>query len=392
MNQHKTGRSGFLRAVSVGLSACLLCGALAVPAAAADSKQQQLEQEKKELQTQLEKEKSELKQIQNTKASAQNNKKNLENQSSLIKNQISVLIDQIGDTSEQVAEKQQQVEEKQGEIDQRWADFKQRMVAMQQLHDGGAVAMLSSCTSLYEMLTFNDTLEQITEKDNEVLDELQTARQELDDEKMQLEAVQTQLEDQKSQLEGKQTELAANIRQQDATIEQAAADEQAQQAVVEEMNKKFDAAVAALDSYIRSQNQQYASADIHCSLDFRCPLGSYKYITTQFGQGGHGGVDLAAPQGTPIYAAADGVVTVAAYHYSYGNYVSIYHGSADDGNTYATLYAHMSQAPSVSTGQQVKKGDLIGYVGNTGYSFGNHLHLELRVNGSRTNPLSYIPH
>ena len=369
---------GFLRAVSMGLSVCLLCGALAVPSFADNTKQQQLEQQKKELQTQLEQEKAELKNIQSTKTAAQKNKKNLENQSNLIKSQITVLIDQITDTSDQVAQKQQQVEEKQGEIDQRWGDFKQRMVAMQQLHDGGAVAMLSSCSSLYEMLTFNDTLEQITEKDNEVLEELQTARQALADEK--------------AQLEGKQTELATNIRQQDATIEQAAADEQAQQAVVEEMNKKFNAASAELDAYIRSLNQQYAGADIHCSLDFRCPLSSYKYITTQYGQGGHKGVDLAAPQGTPIYAAADGVVTVAAYHYSYGNYVSIYHGSADDGNTYATLYAHMSQAPSVSTNQQVKKGDLIGYVGNTGYSFGNHLHLELRVNGNRTNPLSYIPH
>ena len=64
----------------------------------------------------------------------------------------------------------------------------------------------------------------------------------------------------------------------------------------------------------------------------------------------------------------------------------------DHGGGLTTLYAHMSQAPSVSTNQQVKKGDLIGYVGNTGYSFGNHLHLELRVNGNRTNPLSYIPH
>lgn len=383
---------GFLRAVSMGLSVCLLCGALAVPSFADNTKQQQLEQQKKELQTQLEQEKAELKNIQSTKTAAQKNKKSLENQSNLIKSQITVLIDQITDTSDQVAQKQQQVEEKQGEIDQRWGDFKQRMVAMQQLHDGGAVAMLSSCSSLYEMLTFNDTLEQITEKDNEVLEELQTARQALADEKAQLEAVQAQLEDQKGQLEGKQTELATNIRQQDATIEQATADEQAQQAVVEEMNKKFNAASAELDAYIRSLNQQYAGADIHCSLDFRCPLSSYKYITTQYGQGGHKGVDLAAPQGTPIYAAADGVVTVAAYHYSYGNYVSIYHGSADDGNTYATLYAHMSQAPSVSTNQQVKKGDLIGYVGNTGYSFGNHLHLELRVNGNRTNPLSYIPH
>ena len=87
---------GFLRAVSMGLSVCLLCGALAVPSFADNTKQQQLEQQKKELQTQLEQEKAELKNIQSTKTEAQKNKKNLENQSNLIKNQITVLIDQIG--------------------------------------------------------------------------------------------------------------------------------------------------------------------------------------------------------------------------------------------------------------------------------------------------------
>ena len=76
---------GFLRAVSMGLSVCLLCGALAVPSFADNSKQQQLEQQKKELQTQLEQEKAELKNIQSTKTAAQKNKKSLENQSNLIK-------------------------------------------------------------------------------------------------------------------------------------------------------------------------------------------------------------------------------------------------------------------------------------------------------------------
>lgn len=383
---------GFFRTVSVGVSACLLCGMLAMPASAADSKQKQLEEQKKELQTQLEQEKSELKQIQNEKAAAESNKASLEKQSSLIKSQIDVLIDQISNTQEQVTSKEQEVTEKQAEIDERWEDFKQRMAAMQQLHDGGAVAMLSSCSSLYEMLTFNDTLEQITEKDNQVLEELQEAREALAAEQTELEEAEAQLEDQKTQLESKQSELATSIKQQNETITQATADEQAQKEVVAAVNKKFNDATAELNSYIASLNSSYASANIHCSLDFRCPLNSYKYVTTRFGEDGHNGVDLAANAGTPIYAAADGVVSAAAYHYSYGNYVQIYHGTADDGKTYASLYAHMMQAPSVSVGQTVSKGDLIGYVGNTGYSFGNHLHLELRVNGGRVNPLSYIPH
>ncbi|MCI6082546.1 M23 family metallopeptidase [bacterium] len=89
---------------------------------------------------------------------------------------------------------------------------------------------------------------------------------------------------------------------------------------------------------------------------------------------------------------ASGVVTVATSHSSYGNYVMVYHGTDDQGNTYATLYAHMNSWPPVSVGQSVTKGQVIGYVGTTGNSTGNHLHLELRVNGARTNPLSYVPH
>ena len=70
----------------------------------------------------------------------------------------------------------------------------------------------------------------------------------------------------------------------------------------------------------------------------------------------------------------------------------VYHGTDDQGVSYTTLYAHMIQTPSVSVGQAVSQGDVLGYVGSTGNSTGNHLHLELRVNGARTNPLNYVPH
>ena len=89
-------------------------------------------------------------------------------------------------------------------------------------------------------------------------------------------------------------------------------------------------------------------------------------ISRQYGSGGHKGVDFAAPGGTNIRAVASGVVTVSGWHYSYGNYVMIYHGTDDQGNTYATLYAHMNSTPPVSVGQSVSQGDVIGYVGTTG--------------------------
>ena len=130
---------------------------------------------------------------------------------------------------------------------------------------------------------------------------------------------------------------------------------------------------------------------------FIWPVPGYKSISRWAnlnpGSGFHRGVDIAAPYGTPIYASDSGtVVAVVNMHYSWGNYVQIYHGKDDEGNTYSTLYAHMISAPIVSAGQTVTKGQVIGYVGSTGYSTGNHLHLEMKINGVLTNAANWIPH
>ena len=98
----------------------------------------------------------------------------------------------------------------------------------------------------------------------------------------------------------------------------------------------------------------------------------------------HNGVDLANNQGTPIYAARSGKVTVATYGGTYGYYVTINHG---DG--YSSLYAHMTHYV-VHKGDTVKKGQLIGYMGSTGRSTGPHLHFSIFYNGSSVNPMNYI--
>ncbi|GAA0602240.1 peptidoglycan DD-metalloendopeptidase family protein [Caenispirillum bisanense] len=96
----------------------------------------------------------------------------------------------------------------------------------------------------------------------------------------------------------------------------------------------------------------------------------------------HKGIDFAAPTGTPIYAAGDGVIEKAGANGSYGNYVRIRHNKEFD-----TAYAHMSKvAPGMKPGARVKQGDVIGYVGSTGRSTGPHLHYEILKNGSQVNP------
>lgn len=98
----------------------------------------------------------------------------------------------------------------------------------------------------------------------------------------------------------------------------------------------------------------------------------------------HTGVDLGAAEGTPIYATRSGTVTTATYSDVYGNYVTINHG---DG--YSSLYGHMTHYV-VSAGEYVSQGEVIGYVGSTGWSTGPHLHFTIYYNGSTVNPMDYI--
>ena len=120
---------------------------------------------------------------------------------------------------------------------------------------------------------------------------------------------------------------------------------------------------------------------------FYWPVPNYRYVS-RWMSAGHKGADIVAPAGTPIIAADSGKIEYAGWHnhpYGYGNYVII-----DHGNGWKTLYGHMS-AFAVSTGDAVKAGQVIGYVGNTGYSFGNHCHFEMYYNNSLVSARTYFP-
>ena len=126
---------------------------------------------------------------------------------------------------------------------------------------------------------------------------------------------------------------------------------------------------------------------------FKWPLDGYSRISSGFGgrdeviKGSgtyHYGIDIPAPQGTPIHAAAAGTVAAAGWHWSMGNYVLVYHGS----DIY-TVYMHSSKL-LVSEGDSVEQGDTVALVGTTGMSTGNHLHFGIKLNGSYVNPLNYV--
>ena len=256
-------------------------------------------------------------------------------------------------------------------------------------------------------MTFDTVLRQMNAKNSAVLAELdaeaaalEQARAEADTAVQHAAEAKAALESQQAALSATQSELEAALLAANSALTQQQAAAQAQAAVTDAAKKAYEDATAALDAYVREQSRRYTTADLHLtSLAFRCPLDSYGRITTQFAEPDpwgipHRGTDFAAPGGTPIYAVANGVVSAARTMNSYGNCVQVSHGTADDGHRYDSLYAHMSSI-TVAEGTAVQKGDLLGYVGNTGNVYGAgggyHLHLELRVDGARVNPLGYVP-
>ena len=363
----------------------LFCTLFAPFGAYADSKKDELSAKQNQAQQAYNEAQQELEELQNQQSETQSQIDQLQGQSAEVAAQLSGIytalqeaqrtLDERTAAAEQAA---QALADKQAEYDASLARCKSQMGAMQLLDGGGSITLLMQARSLYEMLTFAETLRELADHNSAALAQLNTEAKALDTARAEAQA-------------------AAD----EAEAARAAAAEQAQAVVTEAARKAYLQATADLDAYARAQSSKYTTADLHLtSLAFRCPLDSYGRITTQFGEADpwgipHRGTDFAAPGGTPVYAIADGIVSAAAAVYSYGNCVQISHGTADDGNTYDSLYAHLSSI-AVSQGSAVTKGQVIGYVGNTGnvYSTGGggyHLHLELRVNRARVNPLAYVP-
>ena len=117
-------------------------------------------------------------------------------------------------------------------------------------------------------------------------------------------------------------------------------------------------------------------------------------VTSEFGERRathiHKGIDIANNTGTPIRATANGTVIAVGSSGNFGRRIMIYHGTDENGTTYVTIYAHLSEF-KVGAGEKVDQGDIIGLMGNTGFSTGTHLHYEIRVNGTPVNPRMFLP-
>lgn len=392
----------------------LFCTLFSGQTAYAENKKDELTQKQAETRQEYEAAQSTLRDLQSAQTQTESEVAALSGQAAELTGQIAAVTQAVQDAQTALDERQAAadtaraaLDAKQAEYDARLAACKEQLRAMQRLDGGGGIWLLSQAKSLYQLLTFDTVLRQMNAKNSAVLAELdaeaaalEQARAEADTAVQQAAEAKAALESQQAALSATQSELEAALLAANSALTQQQAAAQAQAAVTDAAKKAYEDATAALDAYVREQSRRYTTADLHLtSLAFRCPLDSYGRITTQFAEPDpwgipHRGTDFAAPGGTPIYAVADGIVSAARTMNSYGNCVQVSHGTADDGHRYDSLYAHMSSI-TVAEGTAVQKGDLLGYVGNTGNVYGAgggyHLHLELRVDGARVNPLGYVP-
>ena len=408
------GHSRAMRAASLFLAAaCLLLSVSVYPATAATS-MSSLQNKLDKLSQSIVQHKKELSNAKKKEQAAKALESELKEKVTVVQSQISVLKGQIAEVQnsiglkeQEIAVKEQQITEKEAEIADQWGDFKQHMAAMQELRDGGSVAMLSAVNDLYELLTFNEVMQDISIKDTEILDNMKNAKEALESDKLTLESQRSELQSKKadldaqnSQMRAKQNELNSSVAAAQMSAAEAQQAQKDAQAAIESDEMNYEAVKKQIQKMIAAAA---ASKPTLSFTGFICPLKSYSRISSEYGWRKnpvtgvnklHAGTDFAAPGGTPIYAAASGYVQVAGWSSGgYGNYVIIYHGKMSDGVAYSTLYGHM-RSVATSAGKYVKQGEVIGYVGSTGNSTGNHLHLEVWRGGSKANavnPRGYIP-
>ena len=393
----------------------------------------ELEEQKEEIQAQIEEVKSQYQQNEDELLDIVNRKNIIDQDIGLLHAQIININEQLAAFNILIADKQDELDAAQGRFDDLSRENKDRIRTME---EEGAVTyweVLFKANSFSDLLDRLNMVEEIAASDQRRLEELHTAADEVEVARQELAVEKEALELTKDELNATQAVLDTRKAEADALLQELLerADElEALQAELEQQESDF------LDQ-IAAKEQEYNEAKLAEWLAYMAtyttvppettapPDGegntnnstgtnegsgnggttaspgssswirpcSYVMMTSPFGYrtpptGGassyHQGVDLAGPEGTPIYAARSGRVTVAGWTNAAGYYVTINHL---DG--FSSIYMHLSSY-CVSSGTTVSQGQLIGYMGNTGISTGSHLHFGIAYNGAYVNPANYV--
>ena len=285
-----------------------------------------------------------------------------------------------------------QIEDELNEVTEKYEKqkkvFEKRVVALYETGEIDYLDILLNSNSVSEFVSSYYVIAEITEADNELLndiaekkDTIALSKEKLENEKEELASlVETQ------QRTSKILQNTKTIRE--SYISKLSDEEKEKQAQIDEMTKQYEEVNRQiLELAQQGLDTQYIGGEL------AWPVPGYTKITSKYGMRVHPitgqyklhtGVDIGAPTGANFIAANDGIVVKAEYNAAYGRMVIIDHGGG-----ISTLYAHGSEF-LVEVGQTVKRGDAVLKVGSSGYSTGPHAHFEVRINGVVTDPMPYI--
>ncbi|MBR2547471.1 MAG: peptidoglycan DD-metalloendopeptidase family protein [Eubacterium sp.] len=279
----------------------------------------------------------------------------------------------IDKTKKDLAKKKKKIKERKDGLDLRLrAMYKNGVV--------GYLDIILNSNDVTELITNVDMVQKIYKADQKTLDTLV-------EERMQIEAQEATLKQEKEELDATKEDLAAREAQLQATNEEL-------KKKYEKLKKEEEKIQAEIQKIIEEKRIAAEMGMVDLPENYKggkwvCPVWRQYYVN-RYGEylaprsyERHPGIDMSAPTGTDIHAAADGVVIRAGWYGGYGNAVVIAHG---DGIT--SLYGHNSSV-TCSVGQKVKQGDVIAKMGSTGWSTGSHCHFEVRQNGALRNPRDF---
>ena len=407
-NRQKKPRKDWRRVVVAALAAFLalimllpmftmvLEAAQAADTSALEQQIKEYQQRQAELAAQIKDLDQQLKAIAGDKAQALEQKRLLDQQISAKVQEIQSTESIIAQYDALIADEQAKLEDTQAKEEIQYELFCKRVRAMEEAGTVSYWSILFDSADFADLLDRATFVSEIMEADNKIMDDLAALRKSIEAQKAELETSRADQQTQRDALVAQKKELDAKEADAAALVQKIQSQESEYQSSRDALKREEEEVEAQIIKKQKEIQAKIAAGQI--SFDpgtgWQWPVpGRYK-ITSTFGPrihpitglpGNHTGTDVAAPKGTAILAARGGVVTISTYNNSYGNYVVVQHD-----NGIATLYAHMSSR-AVSEGQIVTQGQTLGYVGSTGSSTGNHLHLEFRVNGKRQDALNYYP-
>lgn len=324
---------------------------------------------------------------------------NLEDSRDSLQSEINAVEKQIAQTQADIDKAQKEIEAKEKEFEGVYEEYCQRLRAMYISGNVSVLEVLLESGDISSIFTRAEMVKSVSEQDSATLDELMTKMQEIQKQRQELSDKKLQLNEDKETLNTRKKELQASIDEYNSS--KAELDDQIEEcnaairsiesteAEIQETIEDNEAELAAINEALSSSTNRPGSDDYNPGTGQLAYPTSYRKISAgypNYSSGAyHGGVDWPCPTGTAVHASDSGVVVIAKrLTYSYGQYILI-----DHGNGLSTLYAHNSSLV-VEKGDKVSKGQIIAYSGETGNATGPHVHFEVRLNGTRVNPMNYL--